>query len=65
MTVEFSVKNIGKEYSGKEVVQVYFEGICKNIDYPARQLIAFEKTGELDHGESQTIQIEINICLIQ
>ncbi len=59
--LEMSVTNTGT-FRGKEVVQVYFEGICKNIDYPARQLIAFEKTGELDPGESQTIQIEINIC---
>ncbi len=59
--LEISVKNTG-EYKGKEVVQIYFEGKGKNIGYPARQLIAFEKTGELDCGESQIIQKEIDIC---
>ena len=59
--LEISVRNTG-EYKGKEVVQIYFEGKGKNIGYPARQLIAFEKTGELDCGESQIIQKEIDIC---
>ncbi|MBQ7794108.1 MAG: glycoside hydrolase family 3 protein, partial [Clostridia bacterium] len=57
--LEVCVKNIGK-CKGKEVVQVYFEGKCKNIGYPARQLIAFEKTKELARGESQKLSFEIS-----
>lgn len=57
ISLTVTVKNIGN-YKGKEVIQVYYEAICKNISCPSRQLIAFAKTKELEVGESQNVILE-------
>ena len=59
VTVECSVKNIGKEYSGKEVVQVYIEKPCGKLGNPARELAGFAKTDVLAPGKSQKLEIVI------
>lgn len=59
VTVEFSVKNIGKEYSGKEVVQVYVQKPIANLGNPARELVGFAKTDVLAPGKSQKLEFVI------
>ena len=54
------VTNIGK-VPGKEVVQVYFEAPQGKISKPARVLLAYAKTKELEPGETRTLSFEIDI----
>lgn len=57
VTVEATVTNTGSEYSGKEVVQVYFSAPDGVTEKPYQELAAFGKTDELAPGESQTLTI--------
>ncbi|MDD6039368.1 MAG: glycoside hydrolase family 3 C-terminal domain-containing protein [bacterium] len=52
------VKNTGKSYSGREVVQVYVSCPQKNIEKEYRRLVGFAKTKELAPGESCEVMIE-------
>lgn len=58
ISLRCTVKNTG-ERSGREVVQVYVRKPCGALGNPARVLAAFEKTGELEPGESEALQIFI------
>ena len=60
VTVKATVTNTGSEYSGKEVVQVYYSAPAGNLEKPYQELIGFVKTGELKPGESE--QLEITFC---
>lgn len=59
-----TVKNAGSA-AGKEVVQVYFSAPYTQLDKdmkiekPVTQLVAFEKTGVLQPGESQEVSFSI------
>lgn len=53
--IHLTVKNIGGKYSGKQVVQLYYEAPQGKLGKPARVLRAFRKTGTLAPGESQTL----------
>lgn len=55
-----NVTNTGK-YSGKEVVQVYCEAPQGKLGKAARILCGFEKTKELAPGESQELEIKIQL----
>ncbi len=57
ITVTAKVTNTGSEYSGKEVVQVYYEAPQGALGKPARALGAFQKTKELAPQESETLEI--------
>ncbi len=61
ITVSVLVKNTGN-FSGKDVVQVYFGAPQGALGKPARELIAFKKTSTLMSGESQDIKLQFNIC---
>ncbi len=61
ITVSVLVKNTGN-FSGKDVVQVYFSAPQGALGKPARELIAFKKTITLMSGESQNIKLQFNIC---
>ena len=52
VSVEFQVevKNVGSQYAGKEVVQVYYEAPQGKLGKPARELGAFAKTEVLQPG---------------
>lgn len=55
--IEVDVKNIGSSFSGKEVVQVYYEAPQGKLGRPSRVLGAFGKTKELEPGESERLLI--------
>ena len=56
-TFEVTVKNTGKKFSGKEVVQLYIEKPCGALGNPSRVLAGFAKTKELLPGEEQTLTL--------
>ena len=56
VTVSLVVKNLG-EYASKEVSQVYFKAPDGKLCKPARELVAFEKTGELAPKEECSLEI--------
>lgn len=66
-TIEMSVKvtNTGDTYAGKDVVQVYYNAPYtkfdedNKIEKPTANLIAFDKTGELNPGDSEVVKISI------
>lgn len=61
ITLSVLVKNTGN-FSGKDVVQVYFEAPQATLGKPARQLVAFQKTNTLKPGGAQMITLDINLC---
>ena len=54
--IECKVKNIGTTYSGKEVVQVYYEAPQGKLGKPAKVLAAFKKTKILSLGNLKSYQ---------
>ncbi|MBR3281800.1 MAG: glycoside hydrolase family 3 protein [Ruminococcus sp.] len=61
ITVTVNVTNTGS-YSGKEVVQVYCEPPQGKLGNVSRMLCGFEKTDLLSPGETQVLNIDINIA---
>lgn len=59
--IKVDVRNIGSLYSGKEVVQVYYEAPQGKLGKPAKVLVGFVKTKLLQPGETQEIVIEFPI----
>jgi beta-glucosidase len=55
--VTFTVKNVGK-VAGSEVAQLYL-GFPKAAGEPPLQLKGFKKTGKLDAGASEVVELEI------
>ncbi len=64
-TVTVTVTNTGDTYTGKEVVQVYFQSpytqydIENGVEKASVELCGFAKTDALAPGESQTVQIDV------
>ncbi|MCP1102782.1 beta-glucosidase [Aequitasia blattaphilus] len=61
LSFDVTVKNTG-DVSGKDVVEVYSNPPYTNggIEKSTANLVAFEKTNELEPGDSETISITIN-----
>ena len=59
ISVQAEVKNIGSEYNGREVVQVYLEAPQGKLGRPARELVGFGKTSILECGKAQTLTMDI------
>lgn len=55
--LKVKVENTGKEFSGKEVVQVYLSAPDGVLKKPFQELCAFRKTKELKPGESEELEI--------
>ncbi len=60
ISIAVKVKNTGDRYSGKQVVQLYYEAPQGKLGKPARILCAFGKTKELAPGESQQLELKVN-----
>lgn len=58
--IQVTVKNMG-DHSGKDVVQCYVEKPQGMLGKPARELVAFKKTKQLQPGKSETVTLEIDI----
>ena len=59
-SVSVTVTNTGEDYAGKASVQLYLQ-YPEGIDYntPPIQLRDFEKTSELEPGESETVELRL------
>lgn len=55
--VDVTVTNTGTTFSGKEVVQVYYEAPQGKLGQPAKALITFGKTKLLAPGEAQRLTV--------
>ncbi|GGI46497.1 hypothetical protein GCM10008018_17390 [Paenibacillus marchantiophytorum] len=60
ITINVTVNNTGK-VGGKEVVQIYYGAPQGKLGKPAKQLVAFAKTGILQPGHSQQMAITFDI----
>lgn len=60
--VDVTVQNCGANYSGKEIVQIYYEAPQGELGKPLRQLGGFAKTGLLAPGQTQQLSISIPIA---
>lgn len=59
ISVTCTVTNTGR-YIGKETVQLYFAAPNNIIGTPAKELCAFQKTGWLYPGDSQTVTMTVD-----
>lgn len=59
LRVQVTVQNTGKDFSGKEVVQLYFCPPQGQLGKPVKSLLGFAKTHLLAPGESQTLVLEV------
>lgn len=59
--VTADVTNTGTKFSGKEIVQVYVSCPSGKLEKEYRRLAAFEKTKELQPGETQEISLVIPV----
>ena len=55
--VTAKVTNTGKEYAGKEVVQVYVSAPEDALEKPYQELKAYKKTALLAPGEAETVEL--------
>lgn len=56
--IKMSTKNVGSA-KGKNVLQVYVKAPQGKLGRPARELIGFKKSSELNPGETETLNFEI------
>lgn len=61
VTLDVNVKNTGKTYAGREVVQLYVSPPTGTIDKPLKTLAAFKKTSLLLPGECEDIKLTFSI----
>lgn len=61
ITVNTAVENVGDE-AGREVVQVYVDLPCGALGNPKRVLAGFKKTGLLQPGQQQVVDISFDLA---
>ena len=61
VTVKASVSNIGENYTGKEVVQLYVSSPIGELHKEYQSLAAFAKTHELKPGERQQLELRFDL----
>ena len=64
ITLTVQVRNTGKQYSGREVVQIYVSCPQGNLPKEYRRLAAFAKTRLLAPGETQTLEISFPLYFL-
>lgn len=57
VSLKVKVTNTGKNYFGREVVQVYYSAPQGTLEKPYQELAAYKKTGELAPGECEIMEI--------
>ena len=62
VTVKAQVSNVGREYSGKEVAQLYVSAPNGNFHKEYQSLAAFAKTKVLKPGEKQVLELTFDLC---
>lgn len=60
VSVKILVRNTGKKYSGKEVVQLYFSAPKGTLDKPYQELAAYAKTDLLAPGTGEMVTVSFN-----
>lgn len=60
VTVNTTVENVGDE-AGREVVQVYVDLPCGTLGNPKRVLAGFKKTGLLQPGQQQVVDVSFDL----
>ena len=61
VTVNTTVENVGDE-AGREVVQVYVDLPCGTLGNPKRVLAGFKKTGLLQPGQQQAVDVSFDLA---
>ena len=61
VTVSTTVENVGDE-AGREVVQVYVDLPCGALGNPKRVLAGFKKTGLLQPGQQQVVDVSFDLA---
>ena len=59
--VTVSVKNIGKEFAGRETVQVYVSQPQGKLDKAYQVLAGYAKTGTLQPGEEEAVTVKFSV----
>ncbi len=62
VTVQAMVTNTGREFSGKEVVQLYVSAPAGKLHKEYQSLAAFEKTDLLAPGQRQTLSLQFDLA---
>ena len=62
--LDATITNVGKEYSGKEVAQVYISAPAGKLDKEYQSLAAFAKTKVLAPAESETLSLTFDMAEI-
>lgn len=61
INVKVRVENIGKKFSGKEIVQLYVQAPQGKLGKPSKVLAAFKKSNLLKPGHSQELELSFNL----
>ena len=61
ISIKLKVENTGKEYAGKEVVQVYVSQPEGKLKKPYQVLAAFKKTGGIEPGGFEEITLDFDM----
>ncbi|MCI8441239.1 MAG: beta-glucosidase [Provencibacterium sp.] len=61
VTLKVEVANTGRQYAGKQVVELYCSAPAGRLDKPWQELAAFEKSSLLAPGESETLQLHFSL----
>lgn len=57
ISLEIAVANTGKEFAGREVVQVYYSAPKGGLEKPYQELVSFAKTQLLQPGETEKLTV--------
>ncbi|EHK9002076.1 glycoside hydrolase family 3 protein [Vibrio vulnificus] len=59
LTFDIEVRNVGQQFSSKEVVQLYVEAPQGKLGKPTRVLCGFDKSGEIAPNGRERVQITV------
>ncbi|MFW6120288.1 MAG: glycoside hydrolase family 3 C-terminal domain-containing protein, partial [Petrotogales bacterium] len=65
VTINVKIKNTGERFSGKEVVQIYVSCPQNKLKKEYQRLAAFSKTKELKPGETQELQLSVDVASLK